>query len=349
MRTRDAAAWLVDSAGPAIRYRTACELLGEAPDPKALLDSALVQRWLARIVPPAARKTIHGSRADQFENAIGKLAQLGVKAGAPELDRAVRSHLEWLKLASEPAADWYPHFERDLVANALSAAGYRAHPTVRALVLERLDRVAVFCRKQRYDIYVDRSDYRGIPTGFRGRPLVDPALHTDGRLPLPTIWDLVAASDLRMNATDGALRSKLDAIVRYVLTPEYQELPESYGILRAGPSRYWAIGWDVKLPGHRRPPRSAIEHATLLMRLELLAPFPSARRCDWFKRSLQVLSAHRTPRGTYAFPRKLLPEKQSGYWVLGAYTGLEENRRTHLALELESTFRMLRIRQLAAA
>lgn len=349
MRARDAAQWLVESAGPAIRYRAASELLGRPTAPDELVRSALVQRWLSRLVPPVARKTLHGSRADQFENAIGKLMQLGVAAGMPKLDRAVRPHLEWLRREPEPGTEWYAHFERDLVANGLSAAGYRAHPVVRALVAERLDRVASFCRKQRYDIYVDRSGYRGIPAGFRNRPLVDPALHANGRLPLPTIWDVVAASDLRTHTTDRELRSKLDAIARYVLTPAYQKLPESYGILRAGPSHYWAIGWDVKLPGHQRPPRSPIEHATWLIRLELFAPFPSARRSEWFRRALQVLATHRTPGGTYAFPRALLPEKQSGYWVLGAYTGLEENRRTRLALELESTFRILRIRQLAAS
>ena len=40
-------------------------------------------------------------------------------------------------------------------------------------------------------------------------------------------------------------------------------------------------------------------------------------------------------------------EKRSGYFGLGAYMGLEESRRRRLALELESTFRVLRIRRLA--
>ncbi|MFH1513928.1 MAG: hypothetical protein ABIG42_00555 [bacterium] len=45
----------------------------------------------------------------------------------------------------------------------------------------------------------------------------------------------------------------------------------------------------------------------------------------------------------WCFPREYLPEKQRGYYVCGAYMGLEDGRRSKKVLELESTFRMLRI------
>ena len=54
----------------------------------------------------------------------------------------------------------------------------------------------------------------------------------------------------------------------------------------------------------------------------------------------------RTPRGTYHFPARYLREQPSGYWVQGAYMRLQENRRARLSLELESTFRMLKIKRL---
>jgi hypothetical protein len=41
-----------------------------------------------------------------------------------------------------------------------------------------------------------------------------------------------------------------------------------------------------------------------------------------------------------------MPERQSGYWVQGAYMRLEENRRSRRSLELDSTFRMCAIKRL---
>ena len=45
-----------------------------------------------------------------------------------------------------------------------------------------------------------------------------------------------------------------------------------------------------------------------------------------------------TDKGTYRFPREYLQENNNEYWIGSSHMGLEENRRTNLALELESTF-----------
>ena len=56
--------------------------------------------------------------------------------------------------------------------------------------------------------------------------------------------------------------------------------------------------------------------------------------------------AFRTPQGTYRFPGGYLRESE-GYYVSGYGMGLGENRRKPLGLEIESTFRMLKIRRLS--
>jgi len=72
--------WLLENAGPVIRYRTATELLN---DPtrihldrlrKDLLESPLVRRWLDRLVPGG----IHSSQNTAFENPMNKLVDLGL-------------------------------------------------------------------------------------------------------------------------------------------------------------------------------------------------------------------------------------------------------------------------------
>ena len=85
----------------------------------------------------------------------------------------------------------------------------------------------------------------------------------------------------------------------------------------------------------------------VLQNLELLAHFPDAVASPWFRTRLAGLEEHRTPEGRYRFPRDLLREGRTGYWVNGSYMALDDGRRSHAAVELESTFRALRIQTLA--
>ena len=60
---------------------------------------------------------------------------------------------------------------------------------------------------------------------------------------------------------------------------------------------------------------------------------------------VQHLEGYRTPAGTYRFPARYLREQPRGYWVQGAYMRLEESRRSRQSLELDSTFRMCKIKK----
>jgi len=55
---------------------------------------------------------------------------------------------------------------------------------------------------------------------------------------------------------------------------------------------------------------------------------------------LNHLEEFRSENGRYLFPRNYLQERPLGYWVSGLWMGLEENRRSNLSLEIESSFRM---------
>ena len=82
---------------------------------------------------------------------------------------------------------------------------------------------------------------------------------------------------------------------------------------------------------------------------DLLMSFRAARRHPWLRESLDHLEGFRTERGTYLFPRSYLQERTQGMWINGHRMGLEENRRRSLALELESTFWMARLRRALSA
>ena len=106
-------------------------------------------------------------------------------------------------------------------------------------------------------------------------------------------------------------------------------------------------GWSPHLPGFRGFGSLPDAKATpFLSRLELLARIPSGRRSAWFKESLQHLEGFRTSQGVYRFPGGYLRESE-GYYVSGYGMGLGENRRKPLGIEVESTFRVLKIRRLS--
>ena len=66
---------------------------------------------------------------------------------------------------------------------------------------------------------------------------------------------------------------------------------------------------------------------------------------EWFKERMNHLEEFRTGKGTYLFPKNYMQEKPQGYWVNGFHMGLGENRRKKPALELESTFWMVKIKK----
>jgi hypothetical protein len=117
-------------------------------------------------------------------------------------------------------------------------------------------------------------------------------------------------------------------------------------VMRVGKRRYHSMGWSVHLPGYGEPGSTFPEYM-YVQRLELMAHFAVARRSIWFQDCLRHLSGFQTDRGTYHLPAGYLRESSSGYWVTGAYMRLEENRRVRQSLDLDSTFRMCVIENLA--
>ncbi len=340
---RDPRDWLLERGGPVIRHRTATELSGAArPEPAALrrelLRSPLVRRWLGCLRPGTSFNELHGSPPTALENALGRLTQLGVRAGARPLDVRARPLREWLaRSARGSPADLVLRYRRNVAAKFLLIAGYR-DTAVLDVVLGRLKRVSDFCRRLEYDVYVDPAGHPGYPRAFSGRPLLDPALCPEGETPLPSVRDLHAFAALREEA-DTRVRHRIEQVARYVADPRYAGLAPGYGVSRLGPRRFWAIGWEVRLP--ERP------SGLVLLHLELLARFETTRRMPALRRWVARLERYRTPRGTWLLPRAFLPSRP-GYWVAGADLALEEARRTRLALELESTFYVLRIQSLLA-
>jgi hypothetical protein len=107
---------------------------------------------------------------------------------------------------------------------------------------ERLEHVSTFCERRNYDIYVPDGTFGGVPKAFRDRPVIWPELYSNGRFLFPLIYDLYGYRAM-YSKLDSTGRSRVDAVLRYILDDAYQRLLPGYGILRNGPGHYYAMGW----------------------------------------------------------------------------------------------------------
>lgn len=344
-----APSWLMENAGPVIRYRTATELVGRTKLTKRLesewTKSALVSHWLGRLGTDCGRSGLHGAKEDTFENVMGKLFDLGLQAGLPKLDRRTEPFRKWIgDQRLRPRSGYLPVFHRTLACAFLAMMGYGEEEPIKEWIERRLDIVYPFAHHgDLTGVYVSPERMPSIPKAFRGTPLVDPSLYPGEDLALPWIHDINAFLHTRSLMEDPIQRSKVDTVIRFILTPGYQGLRPGYGVVKHGP-RYYMMGWSVHLPGYHGSAVIGSEFGRRLLLLSLLARSGGARENEWFHRSWSSLTRYEDDHGLVSFPTGTMPEKRSGIWVLGMRMGLEQNRRRNNSWVSESTFRFNEIR-----
>lgn len=338
--------WLKENGSPAIRLRTATELMKQQPTQQMvadLLSFSMTQLWMSRLPSGTNLMNLHGSKPNCLENVGGKLRELGFDVSmAPAWQQKLQPYVDYLKTIPE----YHPlySFTYLFITAPLVTIGFN-HPSFVDLAVEHLALVGEFCRSRRYDIYIDPDTFGGLPSAYAGRKLLNP----DTNNQLPTIWDLYLLAYLPRSHRGAEIEDAEKTILSYILTDKYQALPEGYGILYDRVTKkYYAHGWNVSLPNWFGNPASRpIHEASYVQRLELMANFPEIRYRKWFQNGVKHLRSFRTEQGTYRFPAAYLKENPSGYYVTGAYMRLEEDRRRKIALELDSTFRMELIRKKA--
>jgi len=311
---------------------------------KEMLDSSETIKWLGQLKPNLDFNSIHSSRIDAFENVMGKLVQLGLRAGLQPFDSKTLPFRVWLS----ENLDLHPEkshsvFLRTVVASLLAYAGYDTTQPVLSQMTQRLDSLYKFAKNPDFSrVFVDKLDYRGIPKKSKYK-LVNPELYPDQNFMLPWIHDIRGLASCKNVMRNSDERKQLDRVIEMVLSEEYQRLPWSYGLVKYG-TRYYVLGWAVHLPGYDNNPEGR-EFAELLLTMEFMSKFPLVHKSDWFRRTMDYLESFETVSGTYAFPRKWLPERNTGYWVGGSRMMLDERRGHANAIECESTFHMLSINQ----
>lgn len=351
MSSFDIPQWLLRHAGPSIRFRTLVDILNEqnvgvvGHALNEMLQSPEVTKWLELLTPQLDFNSIHSSRIDAFENVMGKLVQLGLRAGLQPFDSKTLPFRVWLSenLDTPPEK---PHaiFLRTIIASFLAYAGYGSTKPVHEHMTSRLENLYEFAKDPDFShVFVDKTEYKGVPKNSEYE-LVNPKLYPDQRFMLPWIHDIRGLASSKDIMNDKDHRYKLDKIIEMVLTEEYQNLPWPYGLAKYG-SRYYVLGWAMHLPGYSKEPEGR-EFGELLLTLEFMAKFPTVRKSKWFIRSMKYLKTFETDYGTFIFPRGWLSEKKTSYWVGGTQMMFDERKGNPTAIECESTFHMLRIQRI---
>jgi hypothetical protein len=276
-----------------------------------------------------------------YENAVHRLIDIGIRAGVPEFDKRMDHFRNLKKVGYGPFGDFY----RLIIAAGFIRAGYN-DPEIVDFLQNQVDYVYKCAMRGEYNIYLPQSEVERLPKALHGKPVIRREfVPLIGDYPLPVIHHIYAFDGMLRSSVDKSTARKIDKIVEYILDPRYQSFSEGYGqFWMAEIKRFYAMGWSVHLPGFLGFDMSGFYRRFFIQRIELMSRFKAARESAWFKSSVEFLEQFKTDTGTYIFPREYLMECPSGYYVSGAYMGLGENRRSKMALELESTFRMVRLK-----
>ena len=334
-------AWLLENAGPVIKYRTLTELCDNVSEQE--LDKALfellafseTQKRLERLKQQNIMN-IHGAKSDCFENALAMVLDLGLRSDISLFSNII--HIDEIinvyeNLVSQDRKNihfcttMYPFFLR---------AGFRQKPII-DYMNDRVESIYSFTINKDYDIYDNPMKHK-VPRCYQDRPIIKPDLYQNYDFKLPLIYDIVGFIELLQVCTEE-IRMKIFSIVEYIITNEYHRFTPFYGIVKKI-NGYAAMGWDCMLPGYNNTPIES--YSMYLQRMDLFSNFPSVHSTNWLKQGIALLDSYKTSRDTYLLPKDYLIEKDR-CWLLGNHTKLGEGKND-FSRELESTFWVLKIK-----
>jgi hypothetical protein len=319
--------WLDENSGPILRYRVAVDLKDASRTERTRLfrqasATAEARYWLDCL---GRARNIHGSQDTDAENALAKLLDYGFDASVPTFAGSIRHLLE------RPYRIWEPL----VLFPFLLRARVEGDPRLRDWLENRLEKLYQTARHGSYDFYLNPDEAALVPKAWRGKPIYRDEYGHQAEYPLPTCYDLYALAYGLYTIDSTDVYTKCEAIVAFLSDERFQSTVGGYGWDKTK-RRCYAAG---------RVFLACVMPARLVLFLELGARFAAARRSHWLQEGLAALDQYRTARGTWRFPPGLLLESTGTHLYGGSHMGLGENRRSRLALELESTFHMLYIQK----
>ena len=342
--SKEIISWLFDKGGPVVKWLAFKHFEVDVPGydesrlREGLIESNLVKKWLKNL---DEAQYIHGSFDTCLENVIGKLIEFGLDVTfAPVGEEIKRRHDRWHELAKEDRLA--KKFYLVLLGSLLLRMGIR-DLEIEDFARQRLSDLAEFLKNCPKDFYMSDEEKleNKVPKSMRDKSFIKREFFRDEELMLPQIDDVTTYAILQKIDGSEKTHKNIQKIVSFALSEDYQNLKPGFGLGLYGKKAY-GIGWSCDLPGYFGFSAPDEMSAHFVMRVELISNFSFAAKHEWIQSCIGYLEQFGTNSGTYLFPRNLLCEKD-GYYVSGAHMGLEEARRDSKSMQIESTFRMLRI------
>ena len=372
----DLESWMLEQGGPAIRLRiygrrhknesekeiqNAVSMLLELSEVNSTLDLLNAFRVQSR-----DKKTIehlvHYYKDTCIDNFFSRLLDLGFRAGIPVFDEKIQPVAALFSDLLSGDQD-YCYYYSLMLHRFFFMAGYASQDVMKSME-QRMNAVHKSAKERIFDIYQDGSSLPKVPGQWLDRGIIKDALNPfsrEAKSPLPTIYDISALAYFPEEHKNSSIRDRIDDIVEYVLDPEFQKIPEYYGLLWNRSRRiYHACGWGPALPLYENYDRPGhIGGNSVLNYLKLMSNFTAAHQSKWFVNGMNFVRQFRTDRGTYIFPKEFLDGKSAGLGSMSDMMGmnakldeaflnesnmsLKRSEREILIRELVSTLNMLEI------
>jgi len=336
--------WLIENAGPIIRYRVLNEIKLKGTNLKQdqlladMLSCGEVQKWMHLL---AESKHIHGSDDYAMENSLAKLTAYGLTSDFCEISKLVESVYK-RKFSNVVESD---SGYQGILFPFFVALKHFNHKGVLSYALARLDTIYAFASESQTD-----ADNREDISDWILSEQEKLALRIPRQWHDKTVWR-PEISNLLPNCYDYYLFSFLDghqekraAVLRFVHTPQFQKLCEQREFRRSygwnAEKRYCWSTWEMPyMHGYHGFDSAKFAGNKFLLYMDLTSRFPQANTLAWFQNGLRYLENFRTEAGRYRFPTSFLPERKNGYYL---YTGarMRLGEKGSLGIETESTFRM---------
>ena len=334
--------YLYENSGPVIKNEAAKALgLHDEDAKKAMLNDPTVRYWISCTQEFYNNQRVHDSFDTRLENWMHKLFSFGVGEDDDQSIKKVNARVLARIIENAGNEQFFDSVSSVIAASHLACMGYR-DDAVAEIIKQRIDTVYEFAKNFDYDIYADKKNYPKVPKARDMHPLVKPELYAENVWRLPTVHDIFAFSNLPAGLRDDASSAnKIETIIKYILTDDYQNLPRGYGLMLVPPKKYYSMGWSVKLSRYFGDDQKH-KIDPIVWETELMSHFEAARKSGWFKKRIKHLESFKKE-GLYEFPPNYLNEIRDKYYVGGGHMGLGENRRKKDWRRLESTAWMMRI------
>lgn len=357
--------WLLEQGGPAIRLRMSALKNSNHShleddinhSVSALLDINEVHSILNYLdgfqTPDRDKKTlehlIHYYKDTCIENFFPMIMDMGFKAGITIFDEKMAPVKNLFKDLFSLANESTHCYNFTLMLHRFFFMSGCLFPEVVESLEKRLNAIHKVATENLYDIYQDESKLPKKPQVWAEIGVLKDELNPfkeTAEKPLPTIYDIWSLAYYIDLCSDPEKTKKMNDIVTYVLSPEFQKIREGYGLIWVEDRRiYHACGWSPTLPLYEVEGRSTQSCPyPLIDYLDFMSHFKVAHESKWFNDFLYFFEQFKTENGTYRFPKEYLRKKYVDKAFLNETNmSLKRNERELLKRELVSTMKMVEI------